>query len=60
MFVTDNERMPVSLYHGTSKLFLSSIQSGGLGAKDPNVTFRTREMLDELASAREWNWQEPL
>ena len=56
--MTDNERMPVPLYHGTSKLFLSSIQSGGLGAKDPNVTFRTREMLDELASAREWNWQE--
>ena len=58
MFVTDNDRMPVPLYHGTSTLFLPSIQSGGLGAKDPNVTFRTREMLDELASAREWNWYE--
>lgn len=58
MVVTDNDRMPVPLYHGTSKLFLPSIQSGGLGAKDPNVTFRTREMLVEMASAREWNWHE--
>ena len=56
--MTDHDRMAVPLYHGTSKLFLPSIQSGGLGAQDPNVTFRTREMLDELASAREWNWHE--
>ena len=51
-------RIPVPLYHGTSKLFLPSIRSGGLGAKDPNTAFRTREMLDELTSAREWNWDE--
>ena len=56
--MTDDDRVPVPLYHGTSTLFLQSIRSGGLGAKDPNVTFRTREMLDELASAREWNWDE--
>ena len=56
--VSYNDRMPVALYHGTSKLFLQSIQSAGLGAKDPNVTFRTRELLHELAEAREWNWYE--
>ena len=50
--------VPVPLYHGTSKIFLSSIHSVGLGAKDPHVMFRTREMLNELASAREWNWCE--
>ena len=55
---TNDERTPVPLYHGTSKLFLPSIRSVGLGAKDPNVTFRTREMLDELVNAREWNWDE--
>ena len=54
--MTDEERIPIPFYHGTSMLFLPSIQSGGLGAKDPNVSFRTREMLDELAIAREWNW----
>ena len=56
--MTDNDRMPVALYHGTSKLFLRSIQNAGLGGKDPNATFRTREMLDELAGARAWNWYE--
>ena len=56
--VSDNDRMPVALYHGTSKLFLQSIQSAGLGAKDPNVTFRTRELLHELVGARAWNWYE--
>ena len=56
--MTGNERMPVPLYHGTSKLFLPSIQTNGLGAKDPNATFQSREMLYELADARAWNWYE--
>ena len=56
--MTDNERMPVPLYHGTSMLFFPSIRTYGLGAKDPNVAFRSREMLYELASARAWNWYE--
>ncbi len=56
--MNDDDRMPVPLYHGTSRLFLPSIRSRGLGAQDPNVTFRSREMLDELASAREWSWYE--
>ena len=54
--VTDNDRMAVPLYHGTSMLFLPSIQSGGLGAKDPNVTFRTRAMLVELVGVLKLNW----
>ena len=54
--MADDARMPEPLYHGTSRIFLQSIQSGGLGARDPNVAFRSREMLDELADARNWDW----
>lgn len=56
--MTYRKLVPVPLYHGTSEIFLSSIQSVEVGAKDPHVIFRTREMLNELASAREWNWSE--
>ncbi len=46
--ITDGTRMLIPLYHGTSTIFLPSIRESGLGAEDPNVEFRSYELLSEL------------
>ena len=56
MLVTDNGQMLVSLYHGTSKIFLGPIQESGLGVKDPNIMFKSHELLTEMFSLEGWNW----
>ena len=58
MLVTDNGQMLVPLYHGTSKIFLDSIQESGLGAKDPNIMFKSHELLTEMFNLEGWNWSD--
>lgn len=58
MLVADNEQMLISLYHGTSKIFLGSIQESGLGAKDPNIMFKSHELLTEMFNLEGWNWSD--
>ena len=58
MLVADNGQMLISLYHGTSKIFLDSIQESGLGAKDPNIMFKSHELLTEMFSLEGWNWSD--
>ena len=58
MLVADNEQMLISLYHGTSKIFLDSIQESGLGAKDPNIMFKSHELLTEMFNLEGWNWSD--
>ena len=58
MLVTDNGQMLISLYHGTSKIFLDSIQESGLGAKNPNIMFKSHELLTEMFNLEGWNWSD--
>ena len=58
MLVADNGQMLISLYHGTSKIFLDSIQESGLGAKDPNIMFKSHELLTEMFNLEGWNWSD--
>ena len=58
MLVADNGQMLVPLYHGTSKIFLDSIQESGLGAKDPNIMFKSHELLTEMFNLEGWNWSD--
>ncbi len=58
MLVTDNGQMLVPLYHGTSKIFLDSIQESGLGGKDPNIMFKSYELLTEMFNLEGWNWSD--
>ena len=53
--VTKDEKICVPLYHGTSKLFLPSIQKSGLGAKDPNSDFKSLDLLTELNNILGWH-----
>lgn len=49
--------MLIPLYHGTSTVFLPSIEESGLGAKDPNVEFRSYDLLSDLLEImRRSNW----
>ena len=58
MLVADNGQILISLYHGTSKIFLDSIQESGLGAKDPNIMFKSHELLTEMFNLEGWNWSD--
>ena len=58
MLVADNGQMLISLYHGTSKIFLDLIQESGLGAKDPNIMFKSHELLTEMFNLEGWNWSD--
>ena len=56
MGVSDEERMLIPLYHGTSDLFLASILESGLGAKIPHERLRTLDLLRDVASAEGLDW----
>lgn len=58
MLVADNGQMLISLYHGTSKIFLDSIQESGLGAKYPNISVKSYELLTEMFNLEGWNWSD--
>ena len=55
MPIHDGTHMLVPLFHGTSKIFLSSIQSGGLGTTNPNDALNTFGLLADLVHIIERN-----
>ena len=61
--ITDGNQMLIPMYHGTSRMFLASIEQYGLGAKDPNSKIRSYELFSELLEIMEkqdWFYDENL
>lgn len=59
MAITTNGVFNVPLYHGTTGLFIDSIKQHGIGAKDPLVDLKAKElMLDLLKLADEQHWKD--
>lgn len=48
MLVDEFGRLNISLFHGTSSLFVNSISKMGLGGKNPNEELKTLDLLIEL------------
>lgn len=48
MKLVENSKLLIPLYHGTSDIFLPSIQEQGLGAQNPHLQLKTLEFLKDL------------